>query len=165
MKFQPRPRFGALGVRGRAHFSVQSGVFGAKAPLVERSGVHELLVPLAHQRVQVVSGVLLPELAQHLLLVPWLDAHDGLCLSQNSMVFRVSSSSKRSARESCLMALIVAGVGSGLSGSGSSAAATGAGTGAAACSGATSGNPWRALEALEPPGMAWKRLETPHMHG
>ena len=30
--------------------------------------IHELLVPLAHQRVQVVSGVLLP--AQHLLLVP-----------------------------------------------------------------------------------------------
>ena len=99
---------------------------------LRRSGVHELLVPLAHQRVQVAGGVFLPELAQHLLLVPRLDAHHGLCLSQNSMVFRVSSSSKRSARESCLMALIVAGVGSGLSGSGSSAAATGAGTGAAA---------------------------------
>ena len=105
-------------------------------PLVERSGVHELLVPLAHQRVQVVSGVLLPELAQHLLLVPRLDAHHGLCLSQNSMVFRVSSSSKRSARESCLMARIVAGVGGGSSASGSSA--TGAGTGAAARSGAAS---------------------------
>ena len=105
-------------------------------PFVERSGVHELLVPLAHQRVEVVGGVLLPELAQHLLLVPRLDAHHGLCLSQNSMVFRVSSSSKRSARESCLMALIAAGVGSGSTGS--SAAATGAGTGAAARSGATS---------------------------
>ena len=51
------------------------------------------------------------------------------------MVFRVSSSSKRSALFTCLMALIVAGVGSGSSRSGSSAAATGAGTGAAARSG------------------------------
>ena len=92
-------------------------------PLIERSGVHDLLVPPAHQRVEVVGGVLLPELAQHLLLVPRLDAHHGLCLSQNSMVFRVSSSSKRSARESCLMARIVAGVGGGSSASGSSAAA------------------------------------------
>ena len=90
----------------------------------KRSGIHELLVPLAHQRVQVVSGLLLPELAQHLLLVPRLDAHHGLCLSQNSMVFRVSSPSKRSACESCLMARIVAGVGGGSSASGSSAAAT-----------------------------------------
>ena len=107
---------------------------GSEEPLVERFGVHELLVPLAHQRVQVVSGVLLPELAQHLLLVPRVDAHHDLCLSQNSMVFRVSSLSKRSARKTCLMARIVAGVGGGSSASGSSA--TGAGTGAAACSGA-----------------------------
>ena len=52
------------------------------------------------------------------------------------MVFRVSSSSKRSARETCLMALIMAGVGSG---SGAcSGSSTGAGTGAAARSGARS---------------------------
>ena len=89
-------------------------------PFVERSGVHELLVPLAHQRVEVVGGVLLPELAQHLLLVP----------------LHGVSREERSARESCLMALIAAGVGSGSTGS--SAAATGAGTGAAARSGATS---------------------------
>ena len=61
----------------------------------KRSGVHDLLVPPAHQRVEVVGGVLLPELAQHLLLVPRLDAHHDLCLCQNSMVFRVSSSSQR----------------------------------------------------------------------
>ena len=108
-------------------------------PLVERPGVHELLVPLAH-RVEAVGGVLLPELPQHLLLVPRLDAHHGslmfFVLSQNSMVFRVSSSSKRSARETCLMALIMAGLGSG---SGAcSGSTTGAGTGAAARSGARS---------------------------
>ena len=48
------------------------------------------------------------------------------------MVFRVSSSSKRSALVTCLMALIMAGVGGGSSGSGSSEPATAAGTGAAA---------------------------------
>ena len=51
------------------------------------------------------------------------------------MVFRVSSSSKRSARETCLMALIMAGVGSG---SGACSSSTGVGTGAAARSGARS---------------------------
>ena len=108
-------------------------------PFVERLGVHELLVALAHQRVEVVGGVLLPELPQHLLLVPRLDAHHGslafFVLCQNSIVFRVSSSSKRSARETCLMALIMAGVGSG---SGACSSSTGAGTGAAARSGARS---------------------------
>ena len=36
-------------------------------PLVERPGVHELLVALAHHGVEVVRRVLLPELAQQLL--------------------------------------------------------------------------------------------------
>ena len=46
-------------------------------PLVECFRVHELLVALPHQRVQVVGGVLLPELPQHQLLVARLDALHG----------------------------------------------------------------------------------------
>ena len=42
---------------------------------LKRLGVHQLLVPLAHQRIEVVGRVFLPELPQHERLVPRLDAH------------------------------------------------------------------------------------------
>ena len=40
-------------------------------------GVHELLIPSPHHGVEVVGGMLLPELAQHQLLVARLDALHG----------------------------------------------------------------------------------------
>ena len=45
------------------------------AAVGQPASVHEFFVSLAHQGVQVVSWVLLPELAQHELLVARLDAH------------------------------------------------------------------------------------------
>ena len=81
-------------------------------PLIEGFRVHELLVAPPHHGVEVVSRVLLPELAQHQLLVARLDAlHEAV-----------------GARELARRASGVIGGSSGSSGSGS---ATGPGTAAA----------------------------------
>ena len=44
-------------------------------PLMESMGVHKVLIAFAHQSVQIVCGVLPPELSKHELLVARLDGH------------------------------------------------------------------------------------------